>query len=485
MKRLLRLIFVLIFGIVNQLNAQNCGEILEKGIYDFRETTSDLERTESFVFWFRQQNFSSYEKTSRYLLDIGIPLGDVLFGLYGSADNKQFQQFKSDIENFEKLEKTRQEQISIKLREINPSVVKAWENCVSLPGKVHFWIISNSKADPCTFILCAQYFSDGGNLPKMTSFSITPKENIEFEDGGFVNSKGKPKKVVFKGGVISQAFRRKQLGPLTITINTSRGNGFQTQLAAISRNRVNETLPEIKIEDGQIQENADLKNTCGQADVILQQWQNLPYDHKVERYCSAFYITAKTNVGLSDDKNYRWHLDVFNQCIGRSRPGPSGPGGKACVAPNYRTTINLPVKPDIKAWGVVLSGTSKASNIERINEPIEVIVSNGRIRKSFKFDIALNREKKELVLDSLPPGRYNLEMTMPEMCAANSGMVDGITDKNFNTTLSVEIYAIDEKKQIKPMSNNILLSIGLVIALAVFGFVSLRFFRQRRGRLQN
>jgi hypothetical protein len=87
-----------VFSNSSRVSAQDCAQILHAGIYDIRINTTDVERSASFVHWFRQHKFSSYQEAKSFAAQLAIPIEGLLVGLGLTADDKGFSTFMENIE---------------------------------------------------------------------------------------------------------------------------------------------------------------------------------------------------------------------------------------------------------------------------------------------------------------------------------------------------------------------------------------------------
>ena len=215
-----------------QILAQDCSQILQHGIYDTSSGISDTERAASFVAWFKENTFSSYSEAKNYAGQVGIPIDDVLVTLGFSADEKGYSEFKQSLSWYQQQDTWYKQKLEHYVSTINQGVVQAWEHCITSSG-LHFWIVQES--DPTVFLLCARYISDGGDKPKLEDIQFEPANAVSITSGPFFkkplfSSSMHVRKRRFDGNLVSQAFHRTNSGVLTIVVNSSRGNGLQTDL---------------------------------------------------------------------------------------------------------------------------------------------------------------------------------------------------------------------------------------------------------------
>ena len=188
--------------------AQDCSQILRGGIYDVYQNSSATDRAASFVNWFKQKQFSSYQEAKNTSLDIGIPIGDILAGLGFSNDEQGFSQFSNEINSYTSSSTSFKQNLSNKISTINPQVVAAWDHCITQPG-LHFWL--ERTDDPKTFYICAKYMNDGpGKNPYLRNFNIGNVQPAKL-GGPFINTKGQMMHVTFSGNRLSQLFTIKDI----------------------------------------------------------------------------------------------------------------------------------------------------------------------------------------------------------------------------------------------------------------------------------
>src|SRR5687767_10189258 len=83
------------------LKGQDCKQILEGGIYDINRQISNTERAESFVNWYRFKEVKTYEQAKSFGLSIGLPIDGLLASLGLSSNERDYQQFLKEIENYQ------------------------------------------------------------------------------------------------------------------------------------------------------------------------------------------------------------------------------------------------------------------------------------------------------------------------------------------------------------------------------------------------
>jgi hypothetical protein len=238
MKTLFSLALIILCTVTSS-RSQDCSQILKQGIYDVYSNVTDTQRAESFVNWFNQRDFHSYVEAQKYTAKLAIPVKEVLTRLNLTADEKGFEQFQKELQNYARQTSDFKQKIETFVRTINPDVAAAWFKCMEQTG-VHVWL--EYSADPQVFIISGLYTSDGGTEPKLTTMEFTPSEAIQFRKGTFVDGKGRLRSVKLAGARASQTFQRNPskdtslfADPVTINVTLTRGAGGTFSLPALHK----------------------------------------------------------------------------------------------------------------------------------------------------------------------------------------------------------------------------------------------------------
>jgi hypothetical protein len=230
---------LIILCTVTSSPCQDCSQILKQGIYDVYSDVTDTQRAESFVNWFNQRDFHSYAEAQKYTASLAIPLKGVLSPLKLTADEKGFEQFQKELQNYVRQTSDFKQKIETFVTSINPDVAAAWSKCMEQTG-VHVWL--EYSADPQVFIINGRYINDGSTEPKLTAMEFTPSDAITFRKGTFVDGKGHLRSVKLTGSRASQTFQRSPskdtslfADPVTIDVTLTRGVGGTFSLPALHK----------------------------------------------------------------------------------------------------------------------------------------------------------------------------------------------------------------------------------------------------------
>lgn len=200
--------------------AQDCSAILTRGIYDISRQRTDVERAESFVNWFNENTFHSYEFAKNTGLGVNVSLDKLLLGLDFTNDRSGYEEFRKTLANYDASSETFRGRFVSEVQNINPGVVDAWKACTTRDG-MHLWL--EYTDDPRSVVVYGRYVDDGSNAkPKLDDFTL---ENISTPGGPFSNREGKRAKLTFRGSTVSQTLTiadPRQRASLNINVSVGR-----------------------------------------------------------------------------------------------------------------------------------------------------------------------------------------------------------------------------------------------------------------------
>jgi hypothetical protein len=196
------------------LEAQSeCKEVL-KVAYDYQTITKQEDQETSFVNWFKQKQFSSFESAKKESAEIKLPLEKLISGMGYSKDEKGWSQFRNIIENYSKETRTSHSNFTSVFKTVNDEVVKAWEECMKDEG-THIWIIQ--RANPMNFTLMMKSHYISGSYPVVENINGLSGKVIK-ENGTFFDENGTLKMVKIGEGLLTQSFTRIDSTGFTIDI---------------------------------------------------------------------------------------------------------------------------------------------------------------------------------------------------------------------------------------------------------------------------
>lgn len=208
--------------VLSPLLADECGDILDKGIHDELQ----LDSYDKFRSKFEEKIYYSYDKLIQESSKGGgegkVALGILsVVGGGGGEDHrldKLREEFKKDSKAFYSSENFRK----LMIKTINPSVITAWSDCVNQKQILSFY-----TGDPFSeFMVSIKYSPKSASAPNLVTISDANGVNVEIVSNLLSNSKFKEGAELTKFDFLTQKFRRiDKSKPASVIISFS-GEGF-------------------------------------------------------------------------------------------------------------------------------------------------------------------------------------------------------------------------------------------------------------------
>lgn len=125
--------------IPNVTNAQECNQIISRGIYDIYSSSIDLQATASFAQWFCDQRFSSEQQAKSFGASLAFPFEGVPVQLGFDSKSQSWGQWYSSFCSSVHQDSSLQNRLRSHIQIINPKILAAFNDCINADG-LHVWL---------------------------------------------------------------------------------------------------------------------------------------------------------------------------------------------------------------------------------------------------------------------------------------------------------------------------------------------------------
>jgi hypothetical protein len=463
-KRLTYFFLIVLLCTPLRLTAQ-CGPLsdllMKYGIYNTTDTKWTQGTISSFVNWFRQNNFSTYEDAESTSTKLGIPIGNVFVG-FGLTDNKDnWGEFKQDIEQYASGQYAQKDSFENHMHNIDNDAIKSLADCLNSDG-VHVWFEPGANVNE--FWIVAKYI--GIHDAHVKSVSIPSNIEIDkstqdvFEPSGWWIFKSY---FPLTSNESRAKYIRKDSNAISIGFSTDEGGDNIINIPPIpGPAQIQYSSPE-KMENGTYEEGAAL--LLGNPPVCNCSWDlsnirhNVPWSI-VRRgglqdptcLCPVELCSGITADDTCDALHVSKHIFINYQIGGMNFVQHQQTGSS--IAPAWFSSMKVPLCAPTKKW--VLSGTFEGSTggtdkalvldrpgaVGNHTKDAALTIFSSRLNPNtiqtfFPFDLA---NHFMTVLDDVKPGSYDISLESPLLCRAptenhEQGDAKGTIDFNLTLTL--------------------------------------------------
>jgi hypothetical protein len=152
------------------LNAQDCKQILEHGVFMRSNTDSLRIRTQPLLNWFSQSTFENYGQASEAGGKLGFSLDSLPISLSGHNRNTSWHDYQATLQTLDFSDSKVLEQFSNAIDQADRAIVAAWQTCIlNARGTPHAAI--GQTYDPRVFSVNLIYDPVGPRTSKRSAAS--------------------------------------------------------------------------------------------------------------------------------------------------------------------------------------------------------------------------------------------------------------------------------------------------------------------------